>query len=131
MGNVKLDGVPIKIKNYMTFLHSISSFPSTSYKLDTIALSCLLFLLMILVQNFMLIKNHTETWVWKSTEMKLLYLTSMLKIFQMPILFLLTICPMQICFSYAIVFSLKKYMSALQSCTQIYKIMLCLCDKVS
>ena len=29
------------------------------------------FLLMILVQNFMLIKNHTETWVWKSTEMKL------------------------------------------------------------
>ena len=30
-----------------------------------------LFLLMILVQNFMLIKNHIETWVWKSTETKL------------------------------------------------------------
>ena len=27
--------------------------------------------LMILVQNFMLIRNHIETWVWKSTEMKL------------------------------------------------------------
>ena len=29
------------------------------------------FLLMILVQNFMLIKNHIVTWVWKSTETKL------------------------------------------------------------
>ena len=29
-------------------------------------------LMIILVQNFiMLIKNHTETWVWKSTETKL------------------------------------------------------------
>ena len=36
-----------------------------------IAVSYPLFLLMILVQNFMLIKNHIETWVWKSTEMKL------------------------------------------------------------
>ena len=26
---------------------------------------------MILVQNFMLIKNNIETWVWKSTETKL------------------------------------------------------------
>ena len=30
------------------------------------------FLLMILVQNFMLIKNHIKTWVSKSTETKLL-----------------------------------------------------------
>ena len=30
------------------------------------------FLLMILVQNFMLINNHIETWVWKSKEIKLL-----------------------------------------------------------
>ena len=29
------------------------------------------FLLMILVQYFMLIKNHIKTWVWKSTENKL------------------------------------------------------------
>ena len=29
------------------------------------------FLLMILVQNFMLIKNLIESWVWKSTETKL------------------------------------------------------------
>ena len=39
-----------------------------------IAFSDLLpFLLIILVQNFMLIKNksHTEKWVWKSTETKL------------------------------------------------------------
>ena len=27
--------------------------------------------LMILVQNFMLIKSHIETWVWKSTELKI------------------------------------------------------------
>ena len=27
--------------------------------------------LMILVHNFMLIKNHIESWVWKSAEMKL------------------------------------------------------------
>ena len=27
--------------------------------------------LMILVHSFMLIKNHIETWVWKSAEMKL------------------------------------------------------------
>ena len=29
-------------------------------------------LLMIVVQNFMLIKNQIEAWLWKSTEMKLL-----------------------------------------------------------
>ena len=39
--------------------------------LSAIALLYPPFLLMILVQNFMLIKNHIETWVWKSTEMKL------------------------------------------------------------
>ena len=39
--------------------------------LSAIALLYPPFLLMILVQNFMLIKNHVEIWVWKSTEMKL------------------------------------------------------------
>ena len=29
---------------------------------------------MILVQNFMLINNYMETWVWQSPEMKLLTL---------------------------------------------------------
>ena len=33
---------------------------------------CTPYLLMILVQNFMLIKNRIETWVWKLTEKKLL-----------------------------------------------------------
>ena len=36
-----------------------------------IALSYPNFLLMILLQNFMLIKNHIETWIWKLTEIKL------------------------------------------------------------
>ena len=30
------------------------------------------FLLMILVQDFMLVKNHIEIWVWRSSEMKLI-----------------------------------------------------------
>ena len=38
------------------------------------------FLLMILlVQNFMLIKNHIKAWVWKSTEMKLFTESSVIK----------------------------------------------------
>ena len=66
----------------------------------------------------MLIKNHIETWVWKSTEMlkftvKILKnhhknmhtehqnLATMLKIFQMPITFLRIIWLMQTWFSYA------------------------------
>ena len=36
-----------------------------------IALSHIPFLLMILAQNFMLINNYMETWVWNSTEIKL------------------------------------------------------------
>ena len=39
---------------------------------DTIALLYPPFLLMILVQHFMLNINHIKTWVWKPTETKLL-----------------------------------------------------------
>ena len=77
------------------------------------------FLLIILVQNFMLIKNHIQTRVWKSTDMKLLSLlkffkilknhhkkrhtehTTMLNITQMSIRFLCSICLMQTWFLYA------------------------------
>ena len=43
----------------------------TKYEMALLHFRTPLFLLMILVQNFMLIKNHIETWVWKSTETKL------------------------------------------------------------
>ena len=51
---------------YKKSLHYCTSAPSPS------------FLLMILVQNSMVIKNHIETWVWKSTETKL-FTTKVLK----------------------------------------------------
>ena len=41
-------------------------------KNGAIAFSYHLFLLMSLVQNFILINNHIETWIRESTEMKLL-----------------------------------------------------------
>ena len=45
---------------------------------DAIALSYPLFLVMILAQTFMLIKNHMKTWVSKSTENEVIHLQSSL-----------------------------------------------------
>ena len=58
-----------KFSNILGIKITVFDFSITYF--GAIALSYPPFLLMILVQNFMLIKNHIETWVWKSTETKL------------------------------------------------------------
>ena len=66
-----------------------------------------LFSLMILVRNFILIKNDIEIWVWKLTEIKFWKIlnnhhsSTMLKMFQMPVSFSHTNCAMQTWFSYS------------------------------